>query len=95
MKNIIKLRNVASKNVWNELIFDVNNKVFTKVLFENKINQFWISLGTWSGSFLVDWFPPLAMYLAASSYVAPSLVFHLDCNALNLHNSCCGPLDER
>ena len=39
--NIIKLRKIKSKNIWDELVFNVNNKVFTKTLFENIINKFW------------------------------------------------------
>lgn len=41
MKNIIKLRKVTSKYIWKELTFNINNKVFTKILFENIFNQFW------------------------------------------------------
>jgi len=43
-KNIIKLRRVSSKNIWKELSFNINNKVFTKVLFEKIFNQFWKSV---------------------------------------------------
>ena len=39
--NIIKLRKVKSKNSWNEFILNLNNKIFSKTLFENKFNQFW------------------------------------------------------
>nr|QGP74778.1 hypothetical protein [Russula griseocarnosa] len=39
--NIIKLRRIKSQNVWNELILNFNNKIFTKSLFETKFNQFW------------------------------------------------------
>ena len=44
MKNIIKLRNVSSKYIWKETIFDINNKVFTKSLFEKYFNKFWSSI---------------------------------------------------
>jgi hypothetical protein len=39
--NIIKLRKVASKHVWTDLIVNINNKVFSRSLLENIINQFW------------------------------------------------------
>jgi len=44
MKNIIKLRKVTSKYIWKELTFNINNKVFTKILFEKIFNQFWKSI---------------------------------------------------
>lgn len=37
----IKLRRVASKYIWKDLIFNINNKIFTKILFENIFNKFW------------------------------------------------------
>ncbi len=40
-KNIIKLRRVGSKYHWKDLVFNINNKIFSKILFENKFNQFW------------------------------------------------------
>jgi DNA polymerase type B, organellar and viral len=40
-RNIIKLRKVASKYNWKDLVFNINNKVFTKILFESKFNSFW------------------------------------------------------
>jgi len=42
--NIIKLRRVVSKNVWNEFILKVNNKIFTKDLFEKLFNKFWLRI---------------------------------------------------
>jgi len=39
--NIIKLRKVKSKNIWKELTFNINSKVFTKTLFEKIFNNFW------------------------------------------------------
>ena len=39
--NIIKLRRVASKYSWKDLVFNIKNKVFTKILFESKFNTFW------------------------------------------------------
>lgn len=41
MKNIIKLRRVTSKHIWNTISFNINNKIFTKLLFEKIFNQFW------------------------------------------------------
>lgn len=38
--NIIKLRKVPSKYIWKDTIFNINNKVFTKILFEKIFNQF-------------------------------------------------------
>jgi hypothetical protein len=43
-KNIIKLRKVSSKYIWKDVTFDINNKVFTKILFEKIFNQFWKSI---------------------------------------------------
>jgi hypothetical protein len=43
-KNIIKLRKVSSKNSWNSITFNINNKIFTKALFENIFNKFWKSI---------------------------------------------------
>jgi len=43
-KNIIKLRKVKSKNIWNTLILNINNKIFTKALFEGIFNKFWKSI---------------------------------------------------
>lgn len=40
-KNIVKLRRVDSKYNWKDLVFNINNKIFSKILFENKINKFW------------------------------------------------------
>ena len=40
-KNIIKLRRVPAKNIWNDIIFKINNKIFTRNLFEKIFNQFW------------------------------------------------------
>jgi hypothetical protein len=40
-KNIIKLRRVDSKYNWKDLVFNINNKIFSKILFENKFNKFW------------------------------------------------------
>lgn len=42
--NIIKLRKTSSKNVWNEFILKVNNKIFTKDLFEKLFNKFWVTI---------------------------------------------------
>jgi len=39
--SIIKLRRVSSKNVWNTLNFNINNRIFTKTLFENMFSKFW------------------------------------------------------
>jgi hypothetical protein len=39
--NIIKLRRVKSKYSWKDLVFNINNKIFSKILFENKFNKFW------------------------------------------------------
>jgi hypothetical protein len=39
--NIIKLRKVKSKYNWNEVQFNINNKIFTKALFEKIFSQFW------------------------------------------------------
>jgi hypothetical protein len=41
MNNIIKLRKVAPKYLWKDVIFDINNKIFSKILFEKIFNQFW------------------------------------------------------
>ena len=40
-KNIIKLRKVASKQNWNNLIIKIDNKVFTRNLLENSLNKLW------------------------------------------------------
>jgi hypothetical protein len=40
-KNYIKLRRVDSKYKWKDLVFNINNKIFSKILFENKFNKFW------------------------------------------------------
>jgi hypothetical protein len=40
-KNIIKLRKVKSKNVWDTLVIDINNKIFSRTLFERIFNKFW------------------------------------------------------
>jgi hypothetical protein len=39
--NIIKLRRVDSKYNWKDLVFNINNKIFSKILFENNFNKFW------------------------------------------------------
>ena len=39
--NIIKLRRVTSKNVWNISTFNINNRIFTKNLFETIFNKYW------------------------------------------------------
>jgi DNA polymerase type B, organellar and viral len=39
--SIIKLRRVTSKNVWNISTFNINNRIFTKTLFENMFSKFW------------------------------------------------------
>jgi hypothetical protein len=39
--NIIKLRRVDSKYNWKDLVFNINNKIFSKILFENNFNRFW------------------------------------------------------
>ena len=44
MKNIIKLRKVGSNYNWKKSIFNINNKVFSKDLFENILNKFWNSI---------------------------------------------------
>jgi hypothetical protein len=41
LANIIKLRRVDSKYNWKDLVFNINNKIFSKILFENKFNKFW------------------------------------------------------
>jgi hypothetical protein len=38
--NIIKLRKVKSKYIWNDAIFNINNKLFSKSLFEKISSQF-------------------------------------------------------
>jgi DNA polymerase type B, organellar and viral len=40
-KNIIKLRKIGSRNVWETIILNFYNRVFTKSLFESKVNEFW------------------------------------------------------
>uniref|UniRef100_UPI0031F3CDA6 hypothetical protein n=1 Tax=Russula emetica TaxID=152958 RepID=UPI0031F3CDA6 len=42
--NIIKLRKTSSKYNWKDLVFNINNKVFSKNLFENLFSQFWIKV---------------------------------------------------
>jgi DNA polymerase type B, organellar and viral len=39
--NTIKLRKTRSSNIWNVLEFKINNMVFTKELFQSKLNLFW------------------------------------------------------
>lgn len=39
--NIIKLRKVSSKYSWKHSIYNINNKIFSKILFEKYLNQFW------------------------------------------------------
>jgi hypothetical protein len=39
--NIIKLRRISSKNVWKTLNLSFYNRIFTKTLFERKVNTFW------------------------------------------------------
>lgn len=39
--NIIKLRKVQSKHNWKTLIFNVDNKIFSKSLFERIFSKFW------------------------------------------------------
>jgi len=41
---IIKLRKVRAKYNWTDVLFNINNKVFTKILFEKIFNQFWNSI---------------------------------------------------
>jgi hypothetical protein len=41
MNNIIKLRKISSKNVWKILTFYLNNKIFSKTLFNKFFNSFW------------------------------------------------------
>ena len=40
-KNIIKLRKTRTSNIWNVQYYSINNKVFTKDLFNSKFNIFW------------------------------------------------------
>jgi DNA polymerase type B, organellar and viral len=42
---IIKLRRVKSKYSWESQTFRINNKVFTKILFENMFNRLWSQVG--------------------------------------------------
>ena len=44
--NIIKLRKVKSNYNWNTLTFDINNKIFSKTLFESIFNKFWKTIET-------------------------------------------------
>jgi hypothetical protein len=44
--NIIKLRRVDSKYNWKDLVFNINNKIFSKILFENNFNKFWKEIET-------------------------------------------------
>ena len=39
--SIIKLRRTKNKHVWKDLVFQVNNKVFSKKLIEKLFKQFW------------------------------------------------------
>jgi DNA polymerase type B, organellar and viral len=39
--NIIKLRRTLNRNAWDEYKISLNNKIFTKNLFENLIKKFW------------------------------------------------------
>ena len=41
MNNIIKLRNVVGRNIWQLFISSFYNRVWTKSLFESKVNVFW------------------------------------------------------
>ena len=41
MNNIIKLRKIRRTNVWNTVNFNINNRIFTKNLFENIFSKFW------------------------------------------------------
>ena len=43
-KNIIKLRRTKNKYNWEDSSFNINNKVFTKALFESIFNKFWNSI---------------------------------------------------
>ena len=40
-RNIIKLRKTRTSNIWNVQYYSINNKVFTKDLFNSKFNIFW------------------------------------------------------
>jgi hypothetical protein len=40
-KNIIKLRKIGNKTIWNTLVFNVNNKVFSRNLLEKLFNKIW------------------------------------------------------
>ena len=40
-KNIIKLRKVNPKNIWNVFELKFGNKIFTGSLFQSKFNKFW------------------------------------------------------
>lgn len=42
--NIIKLRKVKSNQTWEEITFNINNKLFSKELFEKLFNKFWNSI---------------------------------------------------
>ena len=41
MKNIIKLRKVTPKYNWSDITLKINNKIFSKILFEKLFNIFW------------------------------------------------------
>jgi DNA polymerase family B len=41
MNNIIKLRKIRRTNVWNTIVFNTYNRVFTNNLFEKFLDQFW------------------------------------------------------
>jgi DNA polymerase type B, organellar and viral len=40
-KNIIKLRKVSSKYIWKNIIFNINNKPFSKSSFDAVLSNFW------------------------------------------------------
>jgi hypothetical protein len=40
-RNIIKLRKVSSKYIWKNIIFNINNKPFSKSLFDAVLSNFW------------------------------------------------------
>jgi hypothetical protein len=46
MGSIIKLRRVAPNYKWKELIFNINNKLFSQILLEKIFNQFWNKIET-------------------------------------------------
>jgi len=41
MNNIIKLKKTTSNYNWEDLIFNINNKLFSQILFEKIFNRFW------------------------------------------------------